>query len=481
MKPFEEPGRADRAALIPVLMSIVASVVASSALQRTDSDAWGYIKRVGGGSITTPSLIGLLAYPLGMAIAAIVSYRLKAASGTTAVRGVTRWLVFLVAGMIICPLMSLIGVTEGSGAPRTLMIVGFVGGVILVYLSAGAITVSAAVWLFERCGKNPWPYAFTRGVSIFVGSAIAISLTRRRFMYWLFGRWLKRANGLSLRLIINAPLLCCSIVAVAVSALALRRANALHNAQSLHNAQALHNAQSLHNAQALHIAPVSAAPGSGEYTWSEPGDVAPGDIATSGSNEKNAPIGVAKFHRYLLIAALIAASIATEGVFGPMFSLVLRSSNESVSEVQTKFDDMALLSVLVSIAVIGLISLSRNRRLHAGWVLAVVIVAHLVTSEFVQRASSINWRLGGALLGVLAAVLGPAMFVLVAKHLPSQLHAVGLIAMVVPLRIYAVLSVFLRLPSLDQAPLVLGLCALALLIAAARFRPVPPSQELLTV
>jgi hypothetical protein len=433
VNPIGYPEETDQSTLVTVLMSIAAAVLASTALQRSGNDAGGYIHQASGGLMPTKTLLTMLAFLVGTVLAAFVAAR-KAVLGS---QMVAAWHWMLVAGTSVGLLTSLIGTDERTGLSRNILTVGFLFGVVLAHVGAGALGMVTALWLFRRGSINPWPGALKRGIAIAGASTLYASMTDRRVVNWALRRWLETSSGIVLWVLLNVALLVGSILAIGLSYLVLRRIRRTSAVPTLETA-------------------VGRVGGPGEHR------------------------SIVNSREALWLGAVALIELISFGLSGTLFSLSVRSASmkySTPSSVGKTIQDQALLSALLGLVALALAFTVRNRKLDPGVVLGVAVGLSIVASETLRRGYSIDWPVAAVVGGTLAAFLSCSVFALITSYLSPGMQPVGFVlAIALPTTVYAIAQILVRLPSLERAPLVLGPFAILFIFLALRLKPSQTSE-----
>jgi hypothetical protein len=215
----------------------------------------------------------------------------------------------LVAGTSVGLLTSLFRIDEGTGVSRNIATVGFLFGVVLAHVGAGALGMVTALWLFRRGSLNPWPGALKRGIVIAGASTLYGCMTDRRVVSWALRRWLETSSGIVLRVLLNVALLVGSILAIGLSLLVLRRVQRTVSAPS--------------------------------------SETAVGRVESS--EEPRAPVNSGEA---LWLSAVALIELFSFGLSGTLFSRVIRSASMKYStpfSVGKTIQDHALLSALLGL------------------------------------------------------------------------------------------------------------------------------------
>jgi hypothetical protein len=433
VNPIGYPEETDRSTLLTVLLSIAAAVLASLALQRSGNDAGGYIHQASGGLMATKTLLTMLAFLAGTVLAGFVAVQKTRFGSQMFIAG--HWM--LVAGTSVGLLTSLFRIDERTGVSRNIATVGFLFGVVLAHVGAGALGMVTALWLFRRGSLNPWPGALKRGILIAGASTLYASITDRRVVNWALRRWLETSSGIVLRVLLNVALLIGSILAIGLSLFVLRRVQRTVAAPSF--------------------------------------DTAVGRVE---SPEKLR--ATVNRHEALWLAAVALIELISFGLSGTLFSRVIRSASRNYSTPSSlgkTIQDQALLSALLGLVALALAFTVRNRKLDPGVALGVAVGLSIVASETLRRGTSIDWPVAAAVGGTLAAFLSCSVFALITSYLSPGMQPVGFVlAVALPTTVYAIAQILVRLPSLERAPLVLGPFAILFIFLALRLKPLQTSE-----
>jgi hypothetical protein len=427
MNPVGYPEETDRSTLLTVLLSIAAAVLASIALQRSGNDAGGYIHQASGGLMPTKTLLIMLAFLAGTVLAGFVAVQ-ETRLGT---QMFVAWHWMLVAGTSIGLLTSLTRIDERTGLYRNVLTIGFLFGVVLAHVGAGALGMVTALWLFRSGSLNPWPGALKRGIAIAGASTLYAAMTHRRVVSWVLRRWLETSSGIVLRVLLNVALLVGSILAIGLSLLVLRRV------------------------QRTVAAPIFGRP---------EGLVSAGEHRATRNN-----------YEALLLGAVALTQLMSFGLSGTVFSGVIRSASRNYSTPSSlgkTIQDQALLSALLGLVALALAFTVRNRTLDPGVVLGVGVGLSIVASETLRRGTSIDWPEAAVVGGTLSSFLSCSVFALITSYLSPRMQPVGFVlAIALPTTVYGIAQILVRLPSLERAPLLLGPIAILFIFLAHRLKP----------
>jgi hypothetical protein len=430
MNPVGYSEETDRSTLLTVWLSIAAAVLASLALQRSGNDAGGYIHQASGGLMPTKTLLTMLAFLAGTGLAGFVAVQKTRFGSQTFVAG--HWM--LVAGTSVGLLTSLFRIEEGTGVSRNIVTVGFLFGVVLAHVGAGALGMVTALWLFRRGSLNPWPGALKRGIVIAGASTLYASMTDRRVVNWVLRRWLETSSGIVLRVLLNVALLVGSVLAIGLSLFVLRRVQRTVSAPSF-------------------------------------------DTAVGRKDSPEKPRATVNRREALWLSAVALIELISFGLSGTLFSLSVRSASmkySTPSSVGKTIQDHALLSALLGLVALTLAFTVRNRKLDPGVVLGVAVGLSIVASETLLRGYSIDWPVAAAIGGTLSVLLSCSVFALITSYLSPGMQPVGFVlAVALPTTAYGVAQILVRLPSLERAPLVLGPFAILFISLARRLRLAP--------